>query len=301
MHTFNLKTFDGLILSLYEFWMMQGCAVIQSLDLEVGAATSHPMTCLRAIGPEPMSIAYVQNSRRPMDGRYGKNTYRLQHYYQFQVAIKPSPKNIQNIYIDSLKYLGIDFSIHDIKFIEDNWENPTLGAWGIGWEVWLNGMEITQFTYFQQIGGLDCKPITIEISYGLERIAMHIQKVDTVYDLIWSNNGNNSLTYRDMFYQNEYEQSAYNFDHANINFLFEFFEKYEQEADYLMSLKKPLLLVAYERILKASHIFNLLDARKAISVTERQNYILRINNISKKIAVAYYNYRKKLNFPMCKN
>ncbi|UDG79446.1 Glycine--tRNA ligase alpha subunit [Candidatus Ecksteinia adelgidicola] len=301
MKEFNVKIFQEMILMLQIYWSNQGCTLIQSLDLEVGAGTAHPITYLYALGPEPIATAYVQPSRRPSDGRYGKNPNRLQHYYQFQVMIKPSPNNIQELYLDSLKMLGIDLTVHDIRFVEDNWSNPTLGAWGVGWEVWLNGMEITQFTYFQQIGGFECQPITSEITYGLERLAMYIQNVDNVYDLVWNNSIRGINTYGDIFFYNEVEQSKYNFNYANINFLFSCFEQYEKEAQSLLTIEKPLPLPAYELILKAIHIFNLLEARKAISVTERQSYIFRIRTTTKSIAKIYYNSRKLLGFPMCKN
>lgn len=294
------KTFQDIILALQGYWGQQGCTIIQPLDIEVGAATSHPITCLRALGPEPIATAYVQPSRRPTDGRYGENQNRLQHYYQFQVTIKPSPYNIQEMYIDSLRELGLDPTIHDIRFVEDNWENPTLGAWGLGWEVWLNGMEVTQFTYFQQLGGLECKPVTGEITYGLERLSMYIQGVNSVYDLVWSNGIHGSLTYGDLFYQNEVEQSAYNFIYADINFLFLCFNQYEKEAQSLLVLEQPLPFPAYERVLKAAHTFNMLDARKAISMTERQSYILRIRTLTKAVAEAYCDSRKALGFPMLK-
>ncbi|WP_225639514.1 glycine--tRNA ligase subunit alpha [Candidatus Profftia sp. (ex Adelges kitamiensis)] len=301
MQNFHIKTFQGLIFNLQDYWSRQGCVIIQSLDIEVGAGTSHPMTFLRAIGPEPMAHAYVQPSRRPTDGRYGQNPNRLQHYYQFQVVIKPSPKNIQALYLGSLKYLGLDLLIHDIRFVEDNWEHPTLGAWGLGWEVWLNGMEITQFTYFQQIGGLECKPITGEITYGLERLAMYIQGLDSVYDLIWSSNSLGKITYGDIFYQNELEQSTYNFEYTDINFLFSCFEQYEKKAKMLLNLEKPLPLASYECILKAAHSFNMLEARQAFSITERQCYIIRMRTLSKAVSTAYYASREALGFPMCKN
>lgn len=301
MKLFHKKTFQCLILTLQDYWAEQGCIIIQPLDIEVGAGTSHPITCLRAIGPEPIAAAYVQSSRRPNDGRYGVNPNRLQHYYQFQVIIKPSPKYMQDLYLNSLQQLGINSSIHDIRFVEDNWENPTLGAWGLGWEVWLNGMEITQFTYFQQVGGLECNPVMCEITYGLERLAMHIQGVESVYDIIWCDGPLGTTTYGDIYHQNEIEQSHYNFKYANIDFLFYCFDQYEQEAKALLVLEKPLLLPAYELILKASHTFNLLDARKAISITERQLYILRIRTLTKSIAESYYSYRAGLGFPMCKN
>lgn len=297
---FNVKTFQGMILALQEYWANQGCTVVQPFDMEVGAGTSHPMTALRALGPEPMAFAYVQPSRRPTDGRYGENPNRLQHYYQFQVVIKPSPDNIQELYLGSLEMLGFDPTQNDIRFVEDNWENPTLGAWGLGWEVWLNGMEVTQFTYFQQVGGLECKPVTGEVTYGLERLAMYIQGVDSVYDLVWSDGPLGKTTYGDVFHQNEVEQSTYNFEYADTDFLFYCFEQYEKEAKSLLELERPLPLPAYERILKAAHSFNLLDARKAISVTERQRYILRIRALTKGVAEAYYASREALGFPGCK-
>ncbi len=301
MKNFGTKTFQGLILTLLNYWSHKGCTLVQALDIEVGAGTSHPMTCLRAIGPEPVTAAYVQPSRRPTDGRYGDNPNRLQHYYQFQVILKPSPDNIQELYLDSLRAVGIDLTIHDIRFVEDNWENSTLGAWGLGWEVWLNGMEITQFTYFQQVGGLECKPVTGEITYGLERLAMSIQEIDHVYNLVWSQDPQGAIiTYGDLFHQNELEQSTYNFTYADIDLLFSYFKQYEKEAQSLLALDKPLPLPAYERILKACHIFNLLDARRGISVTERQHYILRIRKLIKAVSLAYYASRKALGFPMCK-
>ncbi len=292
----DLLTFQGLILALQQYWSEQGCILLQPLDQEVGAGTFHPATFLRAIGPEPWNAAYVQPSRRPTDGRYGENPMRLQHYYQFQVILKPSPDNIQQLYLDSLKYLGLDLLEHDVRFVEDNWESPTLGAWGLGWEVWLNGMEVSQFTYFQQVGGLECKPVSGELTYGLERIAMYIQGVESVYDLVWTNGPQGVVTYGDVFHQNEVEMSEYNFDHANVDFLFTCFDTYEQECQKL--IKKDLPLPAYEMVLKASHTFNLLDARHAISVTERPRYILRVRNLSKSVAEAYYNRRESLGFPM---
>ncbi|MDQ1237341.1 MAG: glycine--tRNA ligase subunit alpha [Wigglesworthia glossinidia] len=295
-----LFTIQDLIINLKSFWNKQGCAILQPLDMEVGAGTSHPMTCLKAIGPEPIFAAYVQPSRRFSDGRYGISPNRLQHYYQFQVIMKPTPKNIQELYLDSLKSIGIDLNINDLKFIEDNWENSTLGAWGVGWEVWLNGMEISQFTYFQQMGGLACFPITGEITYGLERIAMKLQNVNSIYDLIWSKNNLQTLYYGDMFfYQNEVQQSKYNFQYSNIKFLLFCFKKYEKEAKTLLSLTSPLPIPAYERILKAIYNFNLLEARKAISVTARKNYIIRLRKLTKKVASIYLNYRQSLGFPMC--
>ncbi|MGZ8152799.1 MAG: glycine--tRNA ligase subunit alpha, partial [Methylovulum sp.] len=232
----DLSTFQGLILTLQEYWSSQGCIILQPLDQEVGAGTFHPATFLRSIGPEPWNAAYVQPSRRPTDGRFGENPNRLQHYYQFQVALKPSPDNIQELYLGSLRHLGFDLLEHDTRFVEDNWESPTLGAWGLGWEVWLNGMEVTQFTYFQQVGGLECRPVTGEITYGLERIAMYLQGVNSVYDLVWTNGPFGTVTYGDVFHQNEVEMSAYNFDHANVEFLFQCFDTYEQECQKLIGL-----------------------------------------------------------------
>jgi len=295
---FNTKTFQGLIFALQTYWAKQGCVILQPLDLEVGAGTFHPATFLHAIGPEPWMCAYVQPSRRPTDGRYGDNPNRLQHYYQFQVVLKPSFENIQDVYLGSLIELGIDPKVHDIRFVEDNWESPTLGAWGMGWEVWLNGMEISQFTYFQQAGGLECHPVTGELTYGLERIAMYLQNVDNVYDLAWTQGPLGKVTYGDVFLQNEKEMSAYNFEHANVDWLFKQFGSYEEEAQKL--IKHGLVLPAYEMVLKASHTFNMLDARHAISVTERQAYILRIRNLAKLIAEAYYAAREKLGFPLLK-
>ncbi|BAH82893.1 glycine--tRNA ligase subunit alpha [Candidatus Ishikawella capsulata] len=294
---FNTNTFQGLLMKLQHYWSSQGCTIIQSIDTEVGAATSHPMTCLWALGPEPISLAYIQASRRPTDGRYGNNPNRLQHYYQFQVTLKPSPINIQDMYLQSLKYLNIDLTIHDIRFVEDDWENPTLGAWGLGWEIWLDGMEITQLTYFQQIAGIDCRPVTGEITYGLERLAMYIQGVDNIYDLVWSNGPQGKITYGDLFYENEIQQSAYNFQYADTSFLLYCFDHYEKEINKLLKLNNPLIFPAYEHILKATHMFNILDARKAISVTERQNYITRIRTLTKSIGQAYYNYRNIIGFP----
>ncbi|MDG2364179.1 MAG: glycine--tRNA ligase subunit alpha [Methylococcaceae bacterium] len=292
-------TFQDLILALQSFWSQQGCTILQPLDMEVGAGTFHPGTFLRAIGPEPWRSAYVQPSRRPTDGRFGENPNRLQHYYQFQVVLKPSPDNIQELYLDSLRYLGLDLLEHDIRFVEDNWESPTLGAWGLGWEVWLNGMEVTQFTYFQQVGSLDCRPVTGEITYGLERIAMYLQNVQSVYDLTWNTNSQGRVSYGDVFHQNEVEMSHFNFTHANTDFLFSCFDNYEQECIKLIDQK--LSLPAYEMILKASHVFNLLDARHAISVTERQRYILRVREMSKAVAENYYQGREALGFPMLNN
>ena len=290
------NTFQELIFKLQQFWGEQGCVVLQPLDMEVGAGTFHPATFLRAIGPERWNAAYVQPCRRPTDGRYGENPNRLQHYYQFQVVMKPSPDNIQQLYLDSLKALGIDSAIHDIRFVEDNWESPTLGAWGLGWEVWLNGMEVTQFTYFQQVGGLECYPITGEITYGLERIAMYLQGVDSIYDLVWAKGPQGTVTYGDVFHQNEVEMSRYNFEEANIEQLFASFDHCEAEASRLID--KSLPLPAYEMVMKASHAFNLLDARHAISVTERQRFILRVRALSRSVAQAYFDARAALGFPL---
>jgi glycyl-tRNA synthetase alpha chain len=298
MSQYDVKTFQGLILALQDYWARQGCVIIQPLDMEVGAGTFHPMTFLRSLGPEPISSAYVQPSRRPTDGRYGENPNRLQHYYQFQVMLKPSPKNIQDLYLGSLKELGFDPLVHDIRFVEDNWESPTLGAWGLGWEVWLNGMEVTQFTYFQQVGGLECKPVTGEITYGLERLAMYVQGVDSIYDLVWTDGPMGKVTYGDVFHQNEIEQSAYNFEHADVPALFNTFDQCEKDALNLSEHNLPL--PAYEQVMKASHAFNLLDARHAISVTERQRYILRVRTLAKGVAENYYAAREALGFPMCK-
>jgi glycyl-tRNA synthetase alpha chain len=294
----DIKTFQGLILALQNYWAEQGCVIVQPLDLEVGAGTFHPATFLRSIGPEPWNSAYVQPCRRPTDGRYGENPNRLQHYYQFQVILKPSPDNIQELYLNSLKRLGLDSLEHDIRFVEDNWESPTLGAWGLGWEIWLNGMEVTQFTYFQQVGGIECKPVTGEITYGLERIAMYLQGVDSIYDLVWTDGALGKVYYRDVFHQNEVEMSAYNFEHADVPFLFKQFDHYESESARLVEAGLPL--PAYEMVLKASHAFNLLDARHAISVTERQRYILRVRNLAKSVAEAYYAAREALGFPVGK-
>ncbi len=296
MSEYDVSTFQGLIHALQDYWGRQGCVLVQPYDMEMGAGTFHPATFLRAIGPEPWRSAYVQPSRRPTDGRYGENPNRLQHYYQFQVVLKPSPLEIQDLYLGSLEALGIDPLVHDIRFVEDNWESPTLGAWGLGWEVWLNGMEVTQFTYFQQVGGLDCRPVTGEITYGLERIAMYLQGVQSVYDLIWNKGPQGTVTYGDVFHQNEVEQSAYNFEQADTALLFEAFDNMERESQRLIEAGLPL--PAYEQMLRASHTFNLLDARHAISVTERQRYILRIRALSRAVAEAYYASREKLGFPM---
>jgi glycyl-tRNA synthetase alpha chain len=285
-------TFQDIILKLQNYWANQGCAILQPYDMEIGAGTSHTATFLRALGPEPWKATYVQPSRRPKDGRYGKNPNRLQHYYQLQVVMKPSPLDILELYLGSLKALGFNLKENDIRFVEDDWENPTLGAWGLGWEVWLNGMEITQFTYFQQVGGIDCKPITGEITYGLERLAMYIQEVDNVYDLIWTDN----LKYGDVYLQNEIEQSAYNFEHSDADFLFQAFKAHEKEANHLMT--KRLALPAYEQVLKAAHSFNLLDARRSISITERAEYIGRIRNLARNVANSYVQSRANLGFPL---
>jgi len=290
------QTFQELILALQQFWAGHGCVLIQPYDMEMGAGTFHSATFLRSLGPEPWNAAYVQPSRRPTDGRYGDNPFRLQHYYQFQVVMKPSPDNIQELYLDSLKTLGLDPLVHDIRFVEDNWESPTLGAWGLGWEVWLNGMEVTQFTYFQQVGGLDCRPVTGEITYGLERIAMYLQSKESVFDLVWTEGPQGVVTYGDVFHQNEVEQSTYNFEKAPVEYLFGQFDHCEQLCHSLIEDQLPL--PAYERVLEASHAFNLLDARHAISVTERQRFILRVREMSKAVAEAYYQRREALGFPM---
>ena len=285
-------TFQDIILKLQHYWANQGCAILQPYDMEVGAGTSHTATFLRSLGPEPWKATYVQPSRRPKDGRYGKNPNRLQHYYQLQVVLKPSPLNILELYLGSLKVLGFNLKENDIRFVEDDWENPTLGAWGLGWEVWLNGMEITQFTYFQQVGGIDCKPITGEITYGLERLAMYIQGVDNVYDLTWTDN----LKYGDVYLQNEIEQSAYNFEHSDADFLFQAFTAHEKQTNHLIS--EHLALPAYEQVLKAAHSFNLLDARGSISITERAEYIGRIRNLARNVASSYLLSRANLGFPL---
>ncbi|MEO7557601.1 MAG: glycine--tRNA ligase subunit alpha [Gammaproteobacteria bacterium] len=284
--------FQNLILALQEYWAAQGCVLLQPYDLEVGAGTFHPATFLRAIGPEPWRAAYVQPSRRPKDGRYGENPNRLQHYYQYQVVLKPSPANIQDLYLDSLRALGVDMSVHDVRFVEDDWESPTLGAWGLGWEVWLDGMEITQFTYFQEVGGLKCAPVLGEITYGLERLAMYLQGVESVYDLVWTP----GVSYGDVYHQNEVEQSKYNFEFSNVEWLFKLFGEFESEAKRLMEHK--LTLPAFEMVMKCSHTFNLLDARGAISVTERAAYIGRVRNLSRAVAQSYYEAREALGFPL---
>ncbi|GJM04124.1 MAG: glycine--tRNA ligase alpha subunit [marine bacterium B5-7] len=291
-------SFQQLIFELQRYWSRLGCVIMQPYDMEMGAGTFHPATFLRAIGPEPWRAAYVQPSRRPTDGRYGENPNRLQHYYQFQVLLKPSPDNIQQLYLDSLKAIGIDSEVHDIRFVEDNWESPTLGAWGLGWEVWLDGMEISQFTYFQQVGGLDCKPVTGEMTYGLERIAMCLQDCSNVFDLTWTQDDQHIVTYGDIYHQNEVEMSRYNFEQANTEALFNWFDNYEQESQDLIEASLPI--PAYEMTMKASHTFNLLDARGAISVTERQRYILRVRTLARAVAQAYYESRDSLGFPLLK-
>jgi glycyl-tRNA synthetase alpha chain len=289
-----MLTFQQLILRLNDFWDKRGCALLQPYDMEMGAGTFHTATFLRAIGPEPWNAAYVQPSRRPKDGRYGDNPNRLQHYYQYQVALKPSPADIQEIYLESLKNLGINPQEHDIRFVEDDWESPTLGAWGLGWEVWLDGMEVTQFTYFQEVGSLPCKPVLGEITYGLERLAMYLQGKDSIFDLVWTD----GVTYRDVYHQNEVEQSRYNFELANTEMLFRHFGEYEAEAKRL--IEAQCTLPAYEMVLKSSHTFNLLDARGAISVTERAAYIGRVRTLARAVAQAYYDSRERLGFPMVK-
>ena len=289
-------TFQELIARLQQYWADKGCVVMQPLDMEVGAGTFHPATFLRSIGPEVWNAAYVQPSRRPTDGRYGENPNRLQHYYQFQVVMKPSPADFQELYLGSLEHLGIDTTVHDVRFVEDNWESPTLGAWGLGWEVWLNGMEVSQFTYFQQVGGLECYPVTGEITYGLERIAMYLQAVDSIYDLVWAHGPQGDVSYGDVFLQNEREMSTFNFEHADVDFLFTAFDQYEKDAEHLIAEKLPL--PAYEMVMKASHTFNLLDARKAISVTERQRYILRVRTLARGVAQGYFDSRLAAGFPL---
>lgn len=290
-----MMTFQDFVTALDAFWASHGCVLTAPLDNEVGAATFHPATFLRAIGPEPWRSAYLQPCRRPTDGRYGDNPNRMQHYYQYQVVMKPVPDDFQALYLASLNAVGVDTSVHDIRFVEDNWESPTLGAWGLGWEVWLNGMEVSQFTYFQQVGGLACEPIMGEITYGLERLAMYLQGVDSVYDLVWTTGPQGTVTYGEVFHQNEVEQSAYNFEHADIDSLREWFDTCEAQAAKLVAADLPL--PAYDQVLKASHTFNLLDARQAISVTERQRYILRVREVSKQVAQAYYERRERLGFP----
>ena len=295
-----MLTFQDLILKLQTYWGAQGCALLQPYDMEVGAGTSHTATVLRALGPEPWRAGYVQPSRRPKDGRYGENPNRLQHYYQYQVVLKPSPPDILELYLGSLRAIGLDPQQNDVRFVEDDWENPTLGAWGLGWEVWLNGMEVTQFTYFQQVGGIECKPITGEITYGLERLAMYLQSVNSVYDLVWTTRQEQgvtkTLTYGDVYHQNEVEQSTYNFEYSDAETLLRHFSDYEAGAKRLMEAN--LALPAYEQVLKAAHTFNLLDARGAISVTERAAYVGRIRNLARSVAQSYYESRERLGFPM---
>jgi len=287
-----MLTFQQIILKLQSYWDAQGCVLMQPYDMEVGAGTSHTATFLRSIGPEPWNAAYVQPSRRPKDGRYGENPNRLQHYYQFQVVMKPAPANILELYLNSLKELGLDLQRNDVRFVEDDWENPTLGAWGLGWEVWLNGMEVTQFTYFQQVGGIDCRPVTGEITYGLERLAMYLQDVDNVFKLQWTE----GTSYGDVYLQSEKEQSRYNFEHSDIDFLLTAFAAHEKQAAHLVT--EQLALPAYEQVLKAAHSFNLLDARGAISVTERAAYMGRIRNLARSVARSYYESRERLGFPL---
>lgn len=289
-----MVTFQQIILALQNFWAKQNCVLLQPYDIEIGAGTFHPATFLRALGPEPWRAAYVQPSRRPKDGRYGENPNRLQHYYQFQVALKPAPENIQELYLMSLREFGIDLKQNDIRFVEDDWESPTLGAWGLGWEVWLNGMEVTQFTYFQEVGGLSCKPVLGEITYGLERLAMYLQAVENIFDIVWTE----GVSYGDVYHQNEVEQSKYNFEHSDAEWLITQFSNFESQASRLLDV--PLPLPAYEMIMKCSHTFNLLDARGAISVTERAAYIGRVRNLSKKLAQNYFDARQALGFPLVK-
>ncbi len=292
----DLGTFQGLIQTLQNYWSEQGCVIMHPLDMEVGAGTFHPATFIRAIGPEPWNAAYVQPSRRPTDGRYGENPNRLQHYFQFQVLLKPSPDEFQELYLGSLEALGFDTLVHDIRFVEDDWESPTLGAWGLGWEVWLNGMEVTQFTYFQQVGGLECHPVSGEITYGIERLAMYLQGVDSIYDLVWSRSAQAVVTYGDIYRQNEVEQSKYNFELADTDALFDWFDACEAQCQKLIEHDLPL--PAYEQVMKASHAFNLLDARHAISVTERQRFILRVRSLSRAVAETYLASREALGFPL---
>lgn len=294
-----MLTFQEILLKLQLFWADQGCVILQPFDMEMGAGTFHPATFLKAIGPEPWNTAYAQPCRRPTDGRYGENPNRLQHYYQYQVILKPSPENIVELYLASLRELGVNPSLHDIRLVEDNWESPTLGAWGLGWEIWLDGMEVTQFTYFQQVGGLACQPVTGEITYGLERLAMNLQGVENIYDLVWTKGPQGIVTYGDVFHQNEVEMSAYNFEHADTEALFKQFDQAEEDCERLLSAH--LTLPAYEMVLKASHAFNLLDARRVISVTERQRFILRVRTLAKAVAEAYYASREVLGFPLVKN
>ena len=295
-----MLSFQQLIFNLQQYWADQGCVVMQPYDMEVGAGTFHPATFLAAVGPEPLRAAYVQPSRRPTDGRYGENPNRLQHYFQYQVVLKPSPDDFQDLYLGSLQALGLDLLKDDVRFVEDDWESPTLGAWGLGWEIWLNGMEVSQFTYFQQVGGLDCRPVTGEITYGLERIAMYLQGVDSLFDLAWNDarRGVQGYTYRDIYLQNEVEQSAYNFEHADVPQLLSQFEAAEVACARLVEHKLPL--PAYEQVLKASHTFNLLDARHAIGVTERARYIARVRNLARDVAHGYLEAREAMGFPRLK-
>jgi glycyl-tRNA synthetase alpha chain len=290
------QTFQELIFALQQFWSARGCVILQPYDKEVGAGTFHTATFLRSIGPEPWSAAYVQPSRRPTDGRYGANPFRLQHYYQFQVILKPSPADILDQYVDSLRSLGFDPRVHDIRFVEDNWESPTLGAWGLGWEIWLNGMEISQFTYFQQVGGLDCRPVSGEITYGLERLAMYLQGVESIFDIVWTDGPRGRVRYGDVFHQNEVEQSKYNFSFVDTAVMQRRFDEYESACKALLEASLPL--PAYEQVLGASHTFNLLDARGAISVTERARFILRVRTLARAVAQAYYASREQLGFPL---
>jgi len=285
---------QDLILKLHAFWAREGCVIHQPYDIEVGAGTFNPATFFRVLGPEPWKTAYVEPSRRPTDGRYGENPNRLQHYYQYQVILKPSPPNTQELYLKSLEEININLLEHDIRFVEDDWESPTLGAWGLGWEVWLDGMEVTQFTYFQQVGGIELKPVSVELTYGIERIAMYLQEVDNVYDLKWNDN----ISYGDIHHETEVQFSKYNFDTADTDLLFSLFEKYEKEA--LSMIKQGLVLPAYDYCLKCSHSFNLLDARGAISVTERTAYIAKVRNLSRKCARGYMKLREKMEFPLLK-
>jgi glycyl-tRNA synthetase alpha chain len=289
-----MLTFQELILSLEKFWSVRGCVIQQPYDMEKGAGTMNPATFLRVLGPEPWNVAYVEPSRRPTDGRYGENPNRLQHYYQYQVILKPSPLEIQDIYIESLAAFGIDPLDHDIRFVEDDWESPTLGAWGVGWEVWLDGMEITQFTYFQQAGGIDLKPVSVELTYGIERICMYLQGVESVYDLKWTRD----VTYGDIHHRSEVEGSIYNFDRADTQMLFKLFDLYEAESNNLLDSEQPLVLPGYDYCLKCSHAFNILDARGAISVAERTAYIHRVRNLARKAASAYLAQREAMGFPL---
>ncbi len=297
--TNDVKTFQGMIATLQAYWAEQGCIIQQPYDMEVGAGTFHTSTFLRAIGPEPWHAVHTQASRRPTDGRYGDNPMRNQHYYQLQVVMKPSPEKMQDLYLGSLKSIGIDPLIDDIRFVEDNWESPTLGAWGLGWEVWMNGMEVSQYTYFQQCGGMECKPVMGELAYGVERLAMYIQGVESIMDLVWGSTPNGIITYGDVFHQNEVEQSSYNFEHANVDALFNTFDVCEADCQQLVKAQLPL--PAYEQVLKASHVFNLLDARKAISVTERQRFMLRVRTLARDVATAYYESRERLGFPLVRS